>query len=71
MEKKVIIELTVEVENPDNRSVEEGIIGALSEAGGRSAGLWPDAQLDRNERLNETNQAPNQELSKPVVKLPP
>ena len=33
--------------------------------------LVEDAQLDRNERLNETNQAPNQELSKPVVKLPP
>lgn len=32
MEKKVIIELTVEVENPDNRSVEEDIIGALSES---------------------------------------
>lgn len=32
MEKKVIIELTVEVENPDDRSVEEDIIGALSES---------------------------------------
>lgn len=28
-------------------------------------------RLVKNERLNETNQAPNQELSKPVVKLPP
>ena len=25
---------------------------AGGQAGGRSAGLWPDAQLDRNERLN-------------------
>lgn len=32
MEKKVIIELTVEVESPDDRSVEEDIIGALSES---------------------------------------
>lgn len=32
MEKKVIIELTVEVERPDDRSVEEDIIGALSES---------------------------------------
>lgn len=32
MEKKVTIELTVEVENPDDRSVEEDIMGALSES---------------------------------------